>query len=120
MLKGALLPFGGYKGSSIALMVELLAAGLIGQPFSYEAALEDNHDGGPPRGGVFLLAFNAGKFGDAEGWLRHSESFLQQLTSLDKVRLPGERRMQNRIHTSKDGVRLPSKLWLDALSAAGR
>ena len=27
ILKGVLLPFGGYKGSAISLMVELLAAG---------------------------------------------------------------------------------------------
>ena len=30
MLKGALLPFGGYKGAAIALMVELLAGALVG------------------------------------------------------------------------------------------
>ena len=34
ILKGVLLPFGGYKGSAIALMVELLAAGLTGDYFS--------------------------------------------------------------------------------------
>ena len=28
ILKGVLLPFGGYKGSAIALMVEFLAAGM--------------------------------------------------------------------------------------------
>ena len=30
VLEGVLLPFGGYKGSAISMMVELLAAGLIG------------------------------------------------------------------------------------------
>ncbi len=44
--KGVLLPFGGYKGSAIALMVELLAAGLTGKQFSYEARKNDNGDGG--------------------------------------------------------------------------
>lgn len=41
ILKGAQLPFGGYKGSAVALMVELLAGGLIGQPFSVEAGEQD-------------------------------------------------------------------------------
>jgi delta1-piperideine-2-carboxylate reductase len=36
-----MLPFGGYKGSAIAMMVELLAAGLIGESSSYEAARYD-------------------------------------------------------------------------------
>ena len=53
---GIQLPFGGYKGSNIAMMVELLSGGLIGEHFSFEAAEHDNKDGGPPRGGEFLMA----------------------------------------------------------------
>ena len=118
ILQGAQLPFGGYKGSALAMMVELLAAGLIGQPFSFEAGEEDNRDGGPPRGGVFLLAIDPQKFGDAAGWLHHSESFLQRLSGLDDVRLPGARRMQNRERIAREGARLPAKLWEDAVNAA--
>ena len=36
---GAILPFGGHKGSAIALMVELLSAGLVGDMFSFEAKM---------------------------------------------------------------------------------
>ena len=118
ILQGAQLPFGGYKGSSIAMMVELLAAGLIGQPFSFEAGDEDNRDGGPPRGGVLLIAMDPQKFGDAEGWLQHSESFLRRLSGLDDVRLPGARRAANRERIARDGVLLPAKLWTDAVHAS--
>jgi len=117
ILQGAQLPFGGYKGSSLAMMVELLAAGLIGQPFSFEAGEEDNRDGGPPRGGVLLLAMDPQKFGDAEGWLQHSESFLQRLSGLDDVRLPGARRAANRARIARQGATLPAKLWTDAINA---
>ena len=117
ILQGAQLPFGGYKGSSLAMMVELLAAGLIGQPFSFEAGEEDNRDGGPPRGGVLLLAMDPQKFGDAEGWLQHSESFLQRLSGLDDVRLPGARRAANRARIAREGAMLPAKLWKDAINA---
>jgi len=117
ILQGAQLPFGGYKGSSLAMMVELLAAGLIGQPLSFEAGEEDNRDGGPPRGGVLLLAMDPQKFGDAEGWLQHSESFLQRLSGLDDVRLPGARRAANRARIAREGARLPAKLWTDAINA---
>lgn len=48
VLRGVLLPFGGHKGSALALMAELLAAGLVGENFSYEAAENDNKDGAPP------------------------------------------------------------------------
>jgi len=37
---GVILPFGGYKGSSIAMMVELLAGALIGENFSLKLLLK--------------------------------------------------------------------------------
>jgi delta1-piperideine-2-carboxylate reductase len=92
---GVLLPFGGYKGSAIALMVELLAAGLVGENFSYEAKQSDNRDGGPPRGGEFILAMSPQIFGGKE-WAAHCEQFFQRFAALPGARLPGTRRFQNR------------------------
>lgn len=119
VLKGAQLPFGGYKGTAIALMIELLAAGLIGQPFSFEAGERDNKDGGPPRGGVFLLALDPARFGDARGWAAHCESFFARYAKLDGVRLPGDRRAENRARIECAGTDLPEQLWMSALRAAG-
>ena len=92
---GVLLTFGDYKGSAIAMMIELLAAGLVGDLFSFEAKDEDNNDGGPARGGEFIMALSpeliAGK-----DWNEHAEEFFKQMTSLEGVRLPGQRRHNNR------------------------
>ena len=41
VLKGAQLPFGGQKGANVALMIEILAAGMTGSPFAYQAHEED-------------------------------------------------------------------------------
>ena len=95
ILKGVLLPFGGYKGSAISLMVELFAAGLIGDVFSYEAQENDNNDGGPPSGGEFIMAFNP-QIIAGPNWEKHCGNFFQKLTSIDGVRLPGSRRHENR------------------------
>ena len=95
ILKGVLLPFGGYKGSAISLMVELFAAGLIGDVFSYEAQENDNNDGGPPSGGEFIMAFNP-QITAGPNWEEHCRNFFQKLTSIDGVRLPGSRRHKNR------------------------
>lgn len=110
ILRGAQLPFGGYKGSAIALMVELLAGGLIGEAFAYEAAQRDNKDGGPPRGGELLLALDPAHFGDSERWLAHSERFFTELCGLDGARLPGDRRRANRERTMHEGVRVQAAL----------
>lgn len=92
---GVLLPFGGYKGSAIAMMVELLCAGMVGERFSYEAAKVDNNDGGPAGGGEFILAMSPEVMA-GPGWQEHTEDFFARLTSLEGVRLPGQRRHANR------------------------
>ena len=93
---GVLLPFGGYKGSGIAMMVELLAGALIGETFSYETAEKDNKDGGPPSGGEFILAMSPEKIA-GPNWYKHSNEFFGKMKSMDGVRLPGERRHKNRL-----------------------
>ncbi len=99
ILKGMLLPFGGYKGSAIALMVELLAAGAVGERFSFEAAEADNKDGGPPRGGEFMMAISPDLLA-GPGWVEHCEAFFHRFDSIDGARLPGTRRHTNRLSTS--------------------
>ena len=111
VLKGAQLPFGGYKGSAIAMMVELLTGGLMGDLFSYEAGEKDNADGGPPPGGELILAFDPARFGDAEGWRSHAEGFFRELKAQDGVRLPGERRHRNRLTTPQDGIQVKRELY---------
>ena len=92
---GVLLPFGGYKGSAISMMVELLAGALLGECFSFEAEEFDNNDGGPPKGGEFILAISPDKI-SGPNWDKHAEKLFQKMQNMDGVRLPGERRHKNR------------------------
>ena len=94
---GVLLPFGGYKGSAIAMMVELMAGAMVGDNFSFETAIKDNNDGGPPSGGEFILAISPEKTAGTD-WAKHSEDFFNKMKSMDGVRLPGERRHKNRLN----------------------
>ena len=100
---GVILPFGGYKGSAIATMIELLAAGLVGESFSYEAAEKDNKDGGPARGGEFIIAL-APEVLAGPDWQTHSEQFLTRLENMDGVRLPGQRRHARRLDTGPRAI----------------
>ena len=93
---GVLLPFGGYKGSVISMMVELLAGALVGDNFSFETAAKDNNDGGPPSGGEFILAISPEKI-SSSGWNKHADEFFDKMKSMEGVRLPGERRHKNRL-----------------------
>ena len=96
ILDGVLLPFGDYKGSALALMVELLAAGAIGDCFSFEAQAVDNGDGGPTIGGEFMLAVSPEILGGSD-WVEHSELFFDRFEAIEGARLPGQRRYINRL-----------------------
>jgi len=98
------------------MMVELLAGGLIGESFSFEAAVRDNGDGGPPQGGEFMMAMNPDLMGDADGWAAHADRFFDKMLEQDNVRLPGARRHTNRAKTATDGVAV-SNIILDKISA---
>jgi LDH2 family malate/lactate/ureidoglycolate dehydrogenase len=62
MLDGAMLTFGGHKGSALAAMVELLAGPLIGDMTSAESLAWDNGAGGLPYGGELILALDPTRF----------------------------------------------------------
>ena len=98
IIKGVLLPFGGYKGSAISLMVELLAAGLTGEQFSYEAKENDNGDGGPPRGGEIIIGISPDIIAGPK-WNEHVKNFTDKMSAIEGVRLPGARRHKNRLNT---------------------
>ena len=106
---GMVLPFGGYKGSNIAMMVELLSAALIGDRFSFEAAEADNKDGGPPRGGEFLLVMDPSRTAGPD-WPGHSEAFFARLLGIEGARLPGSSRHRHRAVSERDGVAVPEDL----------
>ena len=99
ILKGVLLPFGGYKGSAIALMVELLAAGAVGDCFSFEGEALDNGDGGPTVGGEFMLAISPEMLAGPD-WAEHCEILLERYEAIEGARLPGLRRHNNRQSTA--------------------
>lgn len=110
ILAGAQLPFGGYKGSAIALMVELLAGPLLGEVTSVEAGEADNGDGAPSTGGQLLMAFDPSRFGGVDA-LARGESVFQGMLAQDGVRLPGDRRLANRARTATEGVSIPTSLF---------
>ena len=116
VLEGAMLTFGGYKGASIALMIELLVGPLIGEHASFEAAINDNNDGGPPQGGELLIAIDPAKFGHPVDPFKHAERLFEELLSQPGTRLPAQRRYENREKTEKDGITVPQSL-LDTIQS---
>lgn len=95
VLAGCLLPFGGYKGAALSLMIELIAGALLGQKTSASTAESDNRDGGPPPRGELILAFDPEILSGGE-WQAEAERLFGRLENQPGLRLPGARRHQNR------------------------
>ncbi len=103
-LHGSIAPAGGHKGSALALMVEVLAAGLTGANWSYAASSLGDDAGGPPRLGQSFIAIDPAAM--AEGFVPRIEMMLTAMAAQDGVRIPGDRRHANRARATDAGVEL--------------
>jgi (2R)-3-sulfolactate dehydrogenase (NADP+) len=108
-LGGTMVPLGEAKGTALALMVELLAAGLTGSNFAAEASSFLDAEGPPPGTGQLIVAFDPAALGGAETVVRFAAlaSVMQGQTG---ARLPGERRLAARRKARSDGVVVPHAL----------
>ena len=121
-LAGAQLPFGGYKGAAIALMVELLAGALIGEVFSFEAHAIDPDDSVAVCGGHFMIAIDPRRCvagGERAAPLAHAETLFERVLAQEGTRLPSDRRYAARARTAREGVLIPASLH-DTLLAWAR
>lgn len=112
-LAGAQLPFGGYKGAALALMIELLAGALVGEVFSFEASARDNKDGGPPRGGELIIAIDPAAClpgHDRAAQQAHAEALFAKVLEQPGTRLPSDRRFAARQRTPEEGITIPASL----------
>jgi len=107
---GAMLPFGGHKGSALALMVELLAGPLIGDLTSKESLLMDDGAGATPIGGELILAIDGSRFSDTPASSDRAEALFQQIVG-QGARLPSQRRYTARKKSLAEGVHIPAALY---------
>ena len=94
-MQGSMFPLGGYKGAGLALMVDVLAAGLTGAHYSHEVSSFGDTSGGPPRSGQLVIAFEPTRL-RGPGFADDLERMLAAMHEGPGVRLPGDRRLQAR------------------------
>lgn len=111
-LRGALLTFGGERGANIALMVEVLAAGLSGANWSLDAP-SFSQGSACPGAGLFVLAIDPAALGaDFEGRIA---AHLARLEAERGVYIPGQKKGRARQATKLEGVTIPAALHLSLM-----
>lgn len=116
-LRGAMLTFGGYKGSALSTMIELLAGPLLGDLTSAESRTFDEGVGATPCHGELIVAFNPALFskGDAEQDSQRAEKLFESIKA-QGGRLPSERRFEARARSIAHGVTIPVKIYNEIIA----
>src|SRR5262249_3721790 len=108
-LRGTMVPLGDAKGTALALMVELLAAGLTGARFAAEASSFLDAEGSPPGTGQLIVAFDPAAFGAADAPARFG-ALAVAIEAQAGARLPGSRRRTARAKAEAEGLSLSGAL----------
>jgi delta1-piperideine-2-carboxylate reductase len=106
-LAGAMLTFGGHKGSAISTMIELLAGPLINDMMSFESTDFDAGAGAAPCHGELILAFSPERLLgiDKAAAFDRAEGLFRQITE-QGARLPSQRRYEARLRSQANGVQI--------------
>jgi (2R)-3-sulfolactate dehydrogenase (NADP+) len=102
-----MVPLGDAKGTALALMVELLAAGLTGAHFATEASSFLDAEGPPPGTGQLIIAIDASAFHNA---LPRFAAMARMIEEQEGARLPGSRRLAARAKAQAEGLQVPEAL----------
>jgi LDH2 family malate/lactate/ureidoglycolate dehydrogenase len=113
-LAGAMLTFGGHKGSALSAMIELMAGPLIGDMTSAESMAFDEGVGAAPCHGELILAFDPKVFlgADVAQHVARAETMFESIVG-QGARLPSQRRCEARERSMVHGVRIPKALYDD-------
>ena len=105
---GALLPFGGHKGSALSMMVELLAAALTGGHFSFEFSWADHPGARTPWTGQLLIVIDPSKTA-GQSFAERSQELVRQMHAVGLRRLPGDRRHRTRAKSALTGIEIEAR-----------
>jgi LDH2 family malate/lactate/ureidoglycolate dehydrogenase len=118
--RGVFLPFGGYKGSGIAAMTEILGGILSGNGLSKDWW----EKGGHGVNGVFLQAFAVEEFQPLDQFLDKVDDFISFVKStkaapgFKEILLPGEHARANEARQLNEGLEVDEETWSELIELA--
>jgi len=107
-LEGSMTPIGESKGAALALMIEILCAGLSDSNFGFEAGSFFTGDGAAPKVAQLFLVIDPSHF--ASGFSERVERILKLIEEQPGTRIPGQRRYALRQKAEAEGVNINEEL----------
>jgi LDH2 family malate/lactate/ureidoglycolate dehydrogenase len=117
-MAGAMLTFGGHKGSALSALIELMAGPLIGDLLSLESQAFDNGAGATPYHGELVIAIDPQVFMGPAADLHSARAEKLFEAIVDQgARLPSQRRYEARARSEASGtVSIQTALYKDILA----
>lgn len=110
-LAGSMLPIGDAKGSALALMVEILAAGLTGSNFGFEASSFLDAEGDSPGVGQLIIAIDPSFF-SGDSFAERIETIISSILEQPSTRLPGSKRLEKRkVREKSEKITISKELY---------
>lgn len=125
-MAGALFPFGGAKGYSIALMIEILSSMLSDAASGKEVNSMYNIGASPANVGHAFIVIDIAAFRPVADFTAHYGRFAQSLRDTPALegapapRLPGESKARIRKLSERDGVTIPENVATEMRAIAAR
>lgn len=116
-LEGCVLPFGGAKGSGIAMMIDVFSGVLSGAAFGSHINSPFTHPELPMNTGHCMIAVDISKFQDPETFLTTMDQYrsevkgLKKAADVEEIFMPGEIECNNYRKNLKEGIRLPAAVY---------
>jgi len=112
-LEGTILPFGGAKGSGLAIAIEILAGGLVGAAMGRDVTGTYHTENQCTKGDLFItmdpVALGGKRFVDQANNFLYNLKHEKTASGIDTVRLPGERTMKR--EAVAETITVEDKIW---------
>ncbi len=114
-LRGAILPFGGYKGAGLTLIVEILTSILTGGEFGPHLVSLYEEPGRPQGLGHLLVCLDVRRFLSVEEFDARLGAMIEEIRAVphmpgtDRIFLPGELEAETELERERGGIPLPSE-----------
>ena len=110
-LEGSILPFGGFKGYALALLIEILTGPLVQAGYGHGVTGTASPDKDCTKGDLYVV-IDPSKFGDFDEFKANTEDFVSQVRATgENVAIPGDLEVKRIADAEANGVAIDEKLY---------
>ncbi len=113
----SVMPFGGYKGFALALLVEVMCGGLNGMDMFVENTAKNKFGQKTPMRGAFILVIDPAQTIGLAAFKQANTDYIQKIKATrprkgERIRVPGDKASIEQAAKLKEGsIEIPDELW---------